>query len=125
MPTRKLTDAELDRLVEMRERGKTHAVIARALGCSVSAVSYQCLRLGVETPKPPSVSIEIRGPLVTTRNGYMVRRFTPEDDAQILAMEAEQRSVSEIARHLGRQPHSVRQRLMTLARREARLEACA
>ncbi len=57
------------------------------------------------------------------RNGHPVRRYSAEDDAKLLAMEAEGKRIAEMARALGRQSNSVRARLMTLARHEARAEA--
>ncbi len=52
----------------------------------------------------------------------MVRRFTVEEDAQLLGLEKAQLKVSEMARLLGRPANSIRGRLMTLARRDAREE---
>lgn len=52
-----------------------------------------------------------------------MRAFTPDEDARLLAMEAEGVKRSVMARRLGRKPNSVRGRLMVLARHEARREA--
>ena len=58
-----------------------------------------------------------------TRNGFAVRHFTPEEDDRLLALEAEGKTYTEIGRLMNRKPNSIRGRLMTLARREARAEA--
>ena len=120
---RRLSEHDIDRIVEMRERGETYALIARAIDCSESIVSWHCLRLGVEPPTPGLPSEGIRGPLVVERKGFTVRRYTEADDVQLLALEAEGLSNSEIGRRMGRQPNSVLGRLYTLARRQARREA--
>ncbi|MCC0807550.1 helix-turn-helix domain-containing protein [Methylobacterium sp. W2] len=125
MPARRLNPEDIERIIEMRERGRTYGVIARVLGCSESTVSYHCIRLAIDPPNPRRLPPMGGRPPVVMRNGHAVRAYTAEDDARILAMDAEGASDSEMGRALGRRAHSVRQRLMTLARREARAEACA
>lgn len=124
-PVRRLNQEDLDRIIEMRERGRTYGTIARVIGCSDSTVSYHCMRLAIEPPKPRNLPDFTSRPAVVMRNGYAVRAYSAEDDARILAMDAEGKSDSEMGRALGRRAHSVRQRLRTLARRDARAEACA
>lgn len=123
MTIQRLTPEDFDRIVLMREEGRSYKEIALAVGCSQSAVSWHCLRLGADPPKPPKPVLEIRGPVATMRNGFPVRRYTADDDARILSMEAEGKSETEIARALGRRFNSIRRRLMTLARRDVRMEA--
>lgn len=116
------TDDEIERIVEMREHGKAFTEIAEALGCSAGSVQYHCLRLGIERPG------YLRGPCnyrsaVVQRGDHVLRRFTASEDEQLLALEAEGLNVAEIGRAIGRRPNSVHARLMTLARRQERLEA--
>lgn len=125
MPVRRLKQDELDRIVDMRERGCSHAMIARVIGCSESAVWWQCLRLCAEPPKPPRPLDGRQRRTVVMRKGLPVRAFTPEDDARLLALEAEGLSDTAIGRAMGRRPNSVRGRMMTLARRDARAEVYA
>ena len=63
------------------------------------------------------------GPAVVHRGDHVVRRFMPDDDARLLALDAEGLGHSAIGRAMGRPANSIRGRLMTLARREARAEA--
>jgi transposase-like protein len=120
---KRLTAEDKVRMVEMRERGCTVARIARHLGCSQGAVSWNLLKLAAEPPKGTRPWSGVRGPLVVTRGNHVVRRFTPEEDARLLALEAEGLGDTEIGRRLGRKSNSVRGRLMTLARRDELLEA--
>lgn len=120
---RRLTQQDFDRICTMRAAGKSFEQIGRAIGCSAKAVSWHCLRLGAEGPKPTTLWDGIKGPAVVMRNGHEVRRYTPEDDAQLLSLEAEGLPISTIARRMGRRPNSVTGRLMTLARREERSAA--
>lgn len=121
----RLTAADRERIATMREAGSSCGVIAAAIGCSVSSVSWQCLRLGAEPPNPRALKDVPATPKAVRRGDHMVRRFTVDEDAQILTMEAEGLATVEIARRLGRPPNSVLGRIMTLARREARMEARA
>lgn len=123
MPGRRLTEADFDRIVSMRERGLSYGLIAEEIGCSASAVSWHCLRLGADPPKPAPCWEGIRGPAVVQRNGHVVRRFTPDEDARLLELESQGLTPMEMARELGRRPNSVLGRLMTLARREERQDA--
>lgn len=120
MARRRLTQQDFDRICAMREAGKSFEQIGRAIGCSAKAVSWHCLRLGAEGPKPTKLWDGIKGPAVCIRNGHEVRRYTPDDDALLLSLEAEGLAIAAIARRTGRRPNSVRGRLMTLARRQER-----
>lgn len=60
--------------------------------------------------------------MVVSRGGHIVRRFTPEEDKVLTEMDMAGERVCEMARRLNRKPNSVRGRLMTLARQEARRE---
>lgn len=116
-----LTDREIDTIIEMRERGASYAVIGRKLGRSEKAVSWHCLRLGVDPPEPPPLRPDwhLRCP-VAVRGNHRVRAFTPDEDRRLLEMEAQGLGYSEIGRALGRKPNSVKGRVMTLTRRAER-----
>ncbi|PHY20896.1 hypothetical protein CSW59_06710 [Caulobacter sp. BP25] len=120
---RRLSPSDFDQMVQMRERGRSYAVIARKLGCSIGTVSWHCLRLGAEPPKPRALKPLADGPQSVSRGDHTVRRFTAEDDAKLLEMEAQGASVSAIAKALDRRHNSITGRLMTLARHQARTEA--
>ena len=60
------------------------------------------------------------GPVEMKRGNHVVRRFTPEEDALLLTLEAEGLSYTEIGRRLERPHTSISGRLMTLARHEER-----
>ena len=110
---------------QLGEAGLPVREIAGRLDMHPSAVSWHCLRLGADSPrdlcKPPD-------PVRTQRymrSGHVVRRFTPEEDEQLLHLEAEGLSAGDIAQHLNRRRNSIVGRLMTLARQETRNEARA
>ena len=125
MAKRRLTETEIERLTELREQGLTLQAVAKRIGCSESTVYWQCLKLGVEPSKPRKLASDIVGPPVVVRGDHVVRRFTRDEDEKLLALEAEGLSETQIGRAIGRRYNSVRARLMTLARREARAEASA
>ena len=119
-----LSAAQLDEMAALRERGWGVTRIAEHLSgegkqVSASTVTWHCKRLGADAPP------RLRGRCFDLhasyrRGGRVVRPWTPADDERLLAMEAEGRSLSSIGRALGRANSSVRGRLFTLARREAR-----
>jgi len=124
MPSRKITDAQLSEMAVLRENdGLTYGEIAERIGSKAETVAWHCLRLGIDPPKPPQSWEKIRGPAITHRNGHEVRRFTADEDARILELEATGMSTYAIARAIKRPNNSTRARLMILARREARREA--
>lgn len=123
MPKR-LTDAERERIVALREeKGWTYAAIAAELGISCGAVQWVCLRAGADSPvgNPKLSPVPTRAKRIR-RGGHVVRPFTAGEDAQLLDLEARGKGVTEIARILGRRHNSVAGRLATLARRAARAE---
>ncbi|GEP09876.1 helix-turn-helix domain-containing protein [Methylobacterium gnaphalii] len=121
----RLTEADRERIATMREAGKSCGQIAAAIGCSISAVSWQCLRLGAEPPHPQRLKEVPTVPGSVRRGNHIVRRFTADEDAKLVELEAEGLTTAEISRRLGRPPNSVLGRIMTLARRDARMEASA
>jgi len=123
MAARRFTDAQCEQMAERRESGQSYARIAHAFGCSASNVYWICLKLGADAPNAKPSPSQARGPMVVMRGEHAVRRFTADEDARMLALEAEGKGESEIGKLLGRRANSIRGRLMTLARREARTEA--
>jgi len=120
MAGHRLTEEQVARICELREKGLTIRAIADEIGRSRGAVYWRCLENGVDPPKPAKLRREIIGPAIYNRGGHTVRRFTPEEDARLLEMEAEGLSRTAIARTLKRGRNSVVGRLMTLARHEER-----
>lgn len=119
-PPKRLSDADKELLVAMRERGEKCAAIAARLGVSVSTVRDWCLKLAVEPPNPPPLWDRIKGPLVQRRGDHIVRRFTPDEDAELTKLAVEGHRIAQIARRMGRHKRSIAGRMMTLARKEER-----
>lgn len=120
-----LTEEELDRIADLREKHLPSATIAREVGCSQGSVDWALLKMGVDIhadrPLPPVPEEQI----VAMRGGKPVRRFTAAEDARLLALEASGMKTYAISRELGRQNNSVIGRMRTLARRQGRAEAQA
>ena len=122
MAPRKYSDEQLTEAAELRETGMSCAAIAKRLGMSVGSVSWHCLRLGADSPNTTGNTSKPTGPMEVTRGDHVVRRFTESEDARLIEMERAGWRICDMAQALGRKPNSVRGRLMTLARHEARLE---
>jgi len=122
-----MTPEIMEQVTELRENGWSYQRISKKVGVSPGSISWYCLREGIESPRNEAkVLPQTRpGPMVVKRGNHVVRAFTPDEDDQLLAMEAEGLSRSEIARRLDRKPNSIRGRLMVLGRHEARAEACS
>lgn len=125
--TRILTDEELAEACELREAGKPFTWISRhfaAKGTKVSAgsLSWHCLMQGADAPPEMRQACGIRPGTVMKRGDHVVRTFTPQEDERLLELEAEGLGYTEIGRRIGRKPNSVRGRLATLARHDARAE---
>lgn len=115
-----MTPAQCEKIADMRERGKSYRQIGLAIGLSPGAVSWHCLRQAIEPPNPRPPSSVIVGPLEVKRGDHVVRRFTPEDDALLLALHNQGFGIRTIGKRMGRRDNSVRGRLMCLARRDER-----
>lgn len=127
---RKLDDAAIMRAGDLREAGLSLKSIAVELGVSCGAIDWHMTKLAIDPPKTTYSTWDgIRGPAVTMRRSssiaqaHVIRRYTPEEDAEILRLQAAGYSYCEIGRRLGRRHHSIIGRCNTLARREARQEA--
>lgn len=127
-----LTDEQVDMACEMRERGLSCQRIANrfaAMGVKVSAgsISWACLTQGADLPPARQAALppvpESCEPVM--RGDHIVRRFTRGDDALLRVLDMQAFSVAVIARRMDRKPNSIRGRLATLARHEARSEQSA
>lgn len=126
---RRLSDAQIDEMAALRERGWSCDRIAEhftkaGTAISGSAIYWQCLRVGADVPR------KLRGAHTQPgapyqRGKHIVRPYTTDDDRRLLELEAAGAKMREIARKLGRAENSIRGRLMTLARRQARAEDLA
>lgn len=116
-----LTDDQLERVYAWRRANKSYEFIARRVHVSASAVRHQCLLACVfpEGVEPPVSN----APMVTSRGGVQVRRFTEEEDKIILAMHRGQQGPTEIARALGRASGSICNRLAALKAIQKRSQA--
>lgn len=122
---RKLSDQQIVKMAELREQGWSLRRIAnyfaaRGTIISQSALGWQCLRVGADLP--PERQGRNFTPKQIVRNGCLVVPFTPEEDNRLLKLEAAGATHSQIGRELGRRQNSIRGRLMTLARADARRE---
>ncbi|MDI7773756.1 hypothetical protein [Asticcacaulis sp. EMRT-3] len=120
---RRLSDAQIDEVVALREAGWTMTAIAARFGVKKSLIEWHCLRLGAE---PPDRLYALRRvpeqPSAYVRAGRLVRLYTRTEDERLLALACAGQSQSRIAQALRRSVNSVTGRLMILARREARAE---
>lgn len=124
MPGRRsqFTQSDLDEIAQMREAGASYADIAKRFGVSKSGISWVLLRLGVADPNAKGIHTITR---TYVRNGRTVRPFTAEEDAQLVSLDIEGLSISQIAARLGRGHQTVIGRLANLARRDSIAESPA
>lgn len=117
----RLTDAQLDTIVTMRENGATYEEIGKTVNRSAGAIHWHCMKLGADSPRSRWKSWDtVQGPMVANRADHLVRRFSQGEDEELLQLEAQGLRISEIARRLNRRPNSITGRLMALARRDER-----
>lgn len=116
---RKLTADQAQQIAELRERGWSYGRLAVKFGVSAGAIHYQCLKQGAFTPRTKGkMAYQDMVPVIHASDGRTQRRFTPEQDAELLRLSMEGKKVREICEITGRAPTSVRIRLMTLALHE-------
>lgn len=121
-----LSEAQVEEMAALRERGKSAGQIAeyfakQGVKVSEGAIHWQCLRVGADAP------MRLRGKSTQPsapyqRGNHIVRPFTAEDDALLRVLDMQGFKLSVIARRMGRGPNSIRGRLLTLARLDAREE---
>lgn len=123
-----LSDPQLEEMAALREKGWGIDRIAAhftAAGTPItgSAICWQCLRLGADAPSrlrrncPSAMSLR-----PYRRNGRLVRPYSSEEDEVLRMLDRQGARYSEMAQRLGRRENSIRGRLLTLARHEARAE---
>lgn len=124
-----LSDAQIDEMAALRERGWGVDRIAQhfteaGTPISVGAISWQCLRIGADAP--PRLRGKSTQPRAPFRRGkHEVRPYSGEEDDQLREFDRQGLNVAEIGRRLGRKQNSVRGRLLTLTRRDTRAEEAA
>lgn len=109
----RFTDEQIADMVARRRKGgkgNTYGAIALSYGCVAQTVRHHCLRAGIKSAKRPLAGF----PAVTSRKGVEVRRFLPDEDAQLLRMLGEQVPPSQMARTLGRRNGAIANRLVAL-----------
>ncbi|HEY0149878.1 MAG TPA: hypothetical protein VGB70_12855 [Allosphingosinicella sp.] len=127
--SRILSDTQIEEMCRLRERGWSPKRIAEhftAAGTKISgsAINWQCMKNGADAPprlrgRPHQKSAAYQ------RNGHVVRPYSEADDALLRVLDMRGVKIGEIARRLDRKSNSVRGRLLTLARRDARAEEAA
>lgn len=122
-----LSEATRDSIIDMAEAGKTRAEIGRALGVSHGSIDYWCFVYGTYCPTRSTPGLPHKGSW--RRGKIVVRTFTEAEDAEIMRLSAQHMGYTAIARELGkrwperpRRGTTIKYRLMTLLRREARAE---
>ncbi|HVJ44680.1 MAG TPA: helix-turn-helix domain-containing protein [Dongiaceae bacterium] len=124
MTRKRLSEAEIAAIEELRGRGWSYERIGRKIGRSHSTVEYACRHYVIEVEgRPPAiVAPAYRGKPVIKCRDRTIRRFSPEEDAELLALAKQGVNNMEIGRRLGRLHQSIAVRLETLARLEDRRE---
>lgn len=115
---RKLTDEQIDRMIQMRESGSGYGAISTALGVSKGAIHYQCLKHGAFSPRQTGRRPATAARTYIGRDGRKFRPFTADEDQRMTELSIAGRPMDAIAREIGRPRTSVRIRLMTLAMHE-------
>lgn len=121
-----LSDAQIDEMCELREKGwgiDRIAAYFTAQGTPISgkAINWQCMKNGADAP--PRLRGRHTQPTAPYRRGnHIVRPYSSEDDALLRVLDQQGFSVAVISRRMGRKPNSIRGRLITLARMDARAE---
>jgi len=121
MPAPKLSPAQYDKIAELIEKGTGTQTIADRFKISLGTVYWTGLRLGADCPKHRRQKSPNR-PTTYLRKGKPVRQFTDVEDATLLQLEQSGIKIARIADRMDRKPNSIRGRLMTLARKDARQE---
>lgn len=117
--------AKEEMLALREERGWTYGRIALKYGVCAGTVAYHCLIAGVEKPGKAFPKCYVRPGAIEQRAGHVVRRFTAEEDAMLLEQSLSGLRPGRIGRLCSppRASNTIKARLATLARRDARAEA--
>lgn len=123
-----LSDDQVDLACNLREKGMSCQQIsnyfaARGVTVSAGSISWQCLKHGADLPldrRKPQCGAQPG--LVYRRGAQFIRTFTASEDAMLIELEGLRLRVCEISKRMGRKPNTIRGRLATLARKQAREE---
>ena len=115
---RKLTDAQIEELCRLRERGWGYKPLAERFSVSTGAIHYQCLKNGAISPRQRAGATRIKPFSFVAGDGRTQRRFTEAEDEELIRLEQSGLKYRQIAEKIGRPLTSVRIRLMTLAMHE-------
>lgn len=107
------------------EAGDKPKNICADFGISMGSLNWNMLRLGADKPDAKPLPARAPGPPIVRRGAFEVRHFTADEDRRIQERSVEGWGNTRIGREIGRPANSVKGRLMTLARHEARREAAA
>lgn len=124
-----LSDAQIDEMCDLREKGWGIGRIAEYFSeqgtpISPNAINWQCMKAGADAPpKLRGKHTQPSGPYL--RGRHIVRPYTPEDDTLLRVLEMQGFKIAVISRRMHRAPNSIRGRLLTLARMDARAEDVA
>ncbi|EPR09896.1 hypothetical protein M527_07165 [Sphingobium indicum IP26] len=121
-----LSDEQLAEMADLRERGWGIGRIAAhftsgGTPISADAINWQCMRLGADAP-PHLRGKHTQPSAPYRRDGNTCRPWSADEDKRLLDLEGKGTKINQIARQIGRANSSVRGRLLTLARRDARRE---
>lgn len=122
MGARKIDPDTLQQIAEDFEAGVPTRKICEKYGVNYETLHWNMIRLGAERPNAKPLPQRAPGPPEVRRGNYTVRHFTEEEDAIIVQLDRMGIGYAEIARRTGRRLNSITNRLMTLARHEARQE---
>ncbi len=120
MPAKKYTQEQIDKSLDLRERGLSYGQIRLRTGVHEKSVERYCRINGVDVPNPQT---EYTGPTDYFRNGQRIKTFSAEEDSQIQKWDMQGVPRNEMARRLNRAHSSIRNRLASLARQDERRAA--
>jgi hypothetical protein len=112
IPHIQITPAMETAIIELRGLGLTYPAISSRFGVSKQRVQWTCLKHRATLPaigKPPKHKNSIY-----VRSKTLIRRFTPEEDIQLMTFALDGEKECVIARRLGRKHTSISARLFTL-----------
>lgn len=117
-----ITEAHKEKIAQLRgERGWSYGRIGQVTGLKSDRVAWHCLANGIDSPRTKRVPPPYNGPMQYRAGNNIVRRFTPEEDAQMLQLRLQNKGYHAIGKIMGRAHNSIKMRLATLARRDERL----
>ena len=114
----KLSQEQVEWACQKREAGWSTQRIGMKLGVSSGAINYQCLKHGAFSPNQRRHETPDHRATYLRKDGLTMRTFTPDEDAQLLALARAGKKGTEISRAMGRGRTSIVMRLMLLELRE-------